>query len=354
MDMSDIQTVRILFIADTHLGYDLSFRPRIKRRRRGPEFFANLERALTPALKHEVDCVLHGGDLLYRSKVPPRLVEMAFEPLKRVADQGVPVYLVPGNHERSAIPHGKYAIHPKIHIFNRPQTFLLRIRGFTLALAGFPFVRHNIRNEFSSRVEQTDWRNTKADGYVLCIHQSIEGARVGPVNYIFRHRPDVIKATDIPRKFTAVLAGHIHRFQILTRDLRGNSLPVPILYPGSIERTSFAEKDERKGFLTLDFQRIEPGGCRLGRWLFHGLPARPMRVLELHVSHIHIHELKTWITHHFEKLPEDSVVKLKIHGKISPESGAILSAPSLRSLAPPSMNVTSAFIEAMRPFEKTR
>jgi DNA repair exonuclease SbcCD nuclease subunit len=346
MGISDIQTVRILFIADTHLGYDLPFRPRIKRRRRGPEFFANLERALTPALKHEVDCVLHGGDLLYRSKVPPRLVEMAFEPFKRVADQGVPVYLVPGNHERSTIPHGKYAIHPNIHIFDRPQTFRLRNRGFTLALAGFPFVRHNIRNEFSSLLEQTDWQNTKADGYVLCIHQSVEGARVGPVNYTFRHRPDVIKATDIPQQFTAVLAGHIHRFQILTRDLRGNSLPVPILYPGSIERTSFAEKDE----LILDFQRTKPGGCQLERWIFHDLPARPMRVLELHASHIHNHELKAWIAHHFEKLPEDSVVKLKIYGKISPEVEAILSAPSLRSLAPPSMNVTPAFIEATRPF----
>ena len=33
--------IRILFLADTHLGYDLPFRPRIQRRRRGPEFFAN-------------------------------------------------------------------------------------------------------------------------------------------------------------------------------------------------------------------------------------------------------------------------------------------------------------------------
>ena len=36
-------TVRILFLADTHLGYDLPFRPRIKRRRRGPEFFAIID-----------------------------------------------------------------------------------------------------------------------------------------------------------------------------------------------------------------------------------------------------------------------------------------------------------------------
>jgi hypothetical protein len=36
--------IRTLLIADTHLGFDLPFRPRIKRRRRGPDFFANLSR----------------------------------------------------------------------------------------------------------------------------------------------------------------------------------------------------------------------------------------------------------------------------------------------------------------------
>ncbi len=77
--------VRVLFLADTHLGFDLAFRPRIERRRRGPEFFANFQRALQPALDGRVDCVVHGGDLLFRSRVPARLVSMAFEPLKQVA-----------------------------------------------------------------------------------------------------------------------------------------------------------------------------------------------------------------------------------------------------------------------------
>jgi DNA-3-methyladenine glycosylase len=41
--------VRILFLADTHLGFDLPERPRVDRRRRGPDFFANFVRALEPA-----------------------------------------------------------------------------------------------------------------------------------------------------------------------------------------------------------------------------------------------------------------------------------------------------------------
>ena len=64
--------IRVLFLADTHLGFDYPFRPRIQRRRRGAEFFTNFKRTLLPALKGRVDCVVHGGDLLYRSKVPPR------------------------------------------------------------------------------------------------------------------------------------------------------------------------------------------------------------------------------------------------------------------------------------------
>jgi exonuclease SbcD len=98
--------IRILFLADTHLGFDFPFRPRIERRRRGPDFFRNFKRALEPAHRGEVDAVIHGGDLLYRSKVPDRLVDMALDPLKEVADRGVEVFLVPGNHERARIPRG--------------------------------------------------------------------------------------------------------------------------------------------------------------------------------------------------------------------------------------------------------
>ena len=139
--------IRILLLADTHLGFDHAFRPRIVRRRRGPDFFRNFSKALEPALRKEVDIVVHGGDILYRSRVPARLVDMAFEPLRRVADRGVPVYIIPGNHERSVIPFRILAAHPNIHVFDEPKTYVLE-HGFRLALAGFPFIRHGIRKKF--------------------------------------------------------------------------------------------------------------------------------------------------------------------------------------------------------------
>ena len=339
--------IRILFLADTHLGFDYTFRPRIKRRRRGPEFFANFERALRPALERQVDAVVHGGDLLYRSKVPASLVAMAFEPLKATADLGVPVYLVPGNHERSAIPHRHLAEHPLIHIFDRPRNFVLHKDGFNLALSGFPFVRRDIRNRFKDILNQTGWRNAKAAVHLLCIHQSIDGATVGPTGYIFRYAADVINPAHIPPGIAAVLSGHIHRFQVLTRNLREQSLPTPIFYPGSIERISFAEKNERKGYLILEFSGDGSNG-RLAKWQFTDLPTRPMVQLELDPTAKRGPEVESWIRTRIDSLPADSIVKLKVFGNASPEAMNVLRAASLRALAPPTMNIDARFIDHSR------
>jgi len=267
---------------------------------------------------------------------------MAFEPLKQVADQGTPVYLVPGNHERSAIPHAYLAEHPRIHIFDRPRTYLLRKDDFTLALAGFPFVRHGIRREFLHRLDQTGRRHVNADVQVLCIHQSIDGATVGPAGYMFRYAPDVIKASDIPAGFSAVLSGHIHRFQVLANDLKGKPLHTPVFYPGAIERTSFAEKNEKKGYLILEFEADGLKGGRLRQWRFHELPARPMIQLNLHPGDMDAAMLRSWLESTIGELPQDGIVKLKIHGRISQAAMAVLRATSLRALAPPTMNIDTS------------
>ena len=335
--------VRILFLADTHLGFDFPFQPRIQRRRRGYDFFNNYEITLKAALEAKVDCVVHGGDIFFRSKVPARLVEMVFEPLKRVADKGLPVYLVPGNHERSTIPHGHLATHPLIHVFNRPRTFTLQKDGCVLALAGFAFQRIGIRKDLLSLLHETGWRRTKADAFVLCIHQSVDGATVGPANYRFLYAHDVVKTTDIPSEFAAVLAGHIHRFQVLTKDLRGKPLATPVFYPGAIERTSFAEKNEKKGYLILEFETRKSAAGHLKRWQFHPLYARPMIQLELYATLMHPKELGAWLKNSLEQLPPDSVVKLKIHGEVTADVMNVLRAPSLRSLAPGTMNIAAVF-----------
>lgn len=249
--------IRVLLLADTHLGqYDDSY--------------ATFAEALRPALRGDVDLVVHGGDVFFRSRVKADAVVRTFAPLKRIADAGIPVVVVPGNHERSAIPFPLLAMHPNVHLVDRPRTITLSIRGLRIAVAGFPCLRNGIADSFASLLEETAWTSVDADIRLLTFHQSVEGATVGPVDFVFRRNADVIPGRAIPSGFAAVLAGHIHRHQVLRRDLSGRPMYTPVFYPGSIERVSHAERDETKGTVTLQLAPSDSGG-RVHSWFFHEL-----------------------------------------------------------------------------------
>jgi DNA repair exonuclease SbcCD nuclease subunit len=335
---------RILFLSDTHLGLDLPRRPRVLRRRRGPEFFEGLDRALAPAIRGEVDLVVHGGDVFFRSRVPPALVERALAPLEAVAERGVPVFIVPGNHERSAIPHPLLAAHEGIHVFARPRTFELAVGGLTLALSGFPFVRRGLRAGFRRLVESTGWRDVPADARLLCLHQCVEGATVGPRGYVFREGDDVIRGQDLPTHVAAVLAGHVHRHQVLRRDLEGRALPAPVLYPGSTERTSFAERGEAKGCLLLDLEADGTGRGRLRAVRFQELPTRPMVQIELRADRVSGSGLTPVLASLLARQHPDAIVRLRVHGR---DPGGLLGlrTEAVRALVPLTMNLSVRWTE---------
>lgn len=350
-----MEDVRILFIADTHLGFDLPFRPKVQRRRRGPDFFSSFQRALAPALRGAVDAVVHGGDLLYRSRVPNRLVEMAFAPLRRVADGGVDVFIVPGNHERSHIPHGLWALHPRIHVFDRARAFTLMARGQRVGLFGFPFCGRGIRRRFRSLLNQSGLGRTGVDIAVLCLHECVEGASVGPNGFVFRSGEDVVRAADLPTDVALVLAGHIHRHQWLTAASNGQRLPAPVLYAGSTERTSFAEKDETKGYVIvrLTADRAHCGSVQSAA--FHPLPTRPMIFVTQRLGSSSGQALTRRLAALAAGWPADAVVKIQWEGTPSAEQAAALRASALRAVVPATMNVQlSGSVRAQRAGRPSR
>lgn len=330
-------SIRILFIADTHLGFDLPTRARIQRRRRGHDFLANYATALRPALDGQVDLVVHGGDVFNRSHVATSVAWQAFEPLARVAENGIPVFVVPGNHERGRIPQIRFAQRPRIHLFDRPRTFVVDVRGVPVAIAGFPSERHDVRTKFVELVEATGWRTVRANVRLLCLHQCVEGATVGPNDFTFTTAADVIRGRDVPAGFSAVLSGHIHRHQVLTRDLRGQPLAAPVLYPGSIERTSMAEANEEKGFMIVEVA-CDGSDARI-QWEFHGLPARPLVRRDVQVDTIADDALESAIQTVIAEAPEDAVLTIRVVGTVSEHGRRVLAAANLRRLAPSSMNI---------------
>lgn len=310
--------MRVLFLSDTHIGFDLPGRPRVVRRRRGEDFLQNFDRALEPARMGEADVVVHGGDLFYRSRVPAWLAETALAPLKRLAESGVPVLLVPGNHERGRMPRPLLALHERLHVFDRPHTLVLEARGVRVAFMGFPYT-HDVRRRFPELLAALHRERLSADIRVLCLHQCIERATCGPGNFTFRFGPDVIRAADLPRDVAVILSGHIHRHQVLQQV----GVP-PIIYAGSIERTSFAEARETKGFVVLELAR-----SGLGSFDFRPLPTRAMVTRTVSFGDADALTVRSRLATAIESTPGDAVVQLRIAGRVP----SALTAATLRALA---------------------
>jgi len=332
-----MQKFRIVFFADTHLGFDFPVRPRIDRRRRGLDFFANFHRVLDYARETRPDAVLHGGDVFFRARVPRRIVDMVYSDLFDFAADGIPLLIVPGNHERSILPASLFLEHPNIYVFDQPRTFAFDLNGSQVAFSGFPCQRKNIHRLFSGLIEASSWSQYLGTCQLLCLHQTIEGARVGPAGFTFRRGKDVIPRSELPLHATAVLSGHIHRQQVLASNLRDKSSPPPVIYPGSIERTSFAERDEEKGFYEIIFSNRSPGKWYIQQLNFHPLPVRPMLDVTLEKS-LQPGGVARFIRAAVSGIDPESIVRLRCDPEIDPQAKSVVTSSLLRNILPETMN----------------
>ncbi|MCB0689695.1 MAG: metallophosphoesterase family protein [Saprospiraceae bacterium] len=269
-----MSTIKVLFFSDSHLGFDFPVSGKSRKIRRGFDFFDNFYHILNQAREKKVDLVIHGGDLFFRSKVPPAIVNKTYDTLFALADDGIPLVIVPGNHDRSTLPVSLFLEHPNINIFREPGVFNFVFGGINFQIAGFPYVK-KIGDEITTVLSRINDQVDVNGVSVLCMHQAFAGATVGPVDYTFRAGSDVLGPKDLYGPYCAYLSGHIHRHQILK--ISGNAgVETPFIYPGSIERTAFAERFEEKGFMYLHFD--ERG---LHNFNFEKLPSRPMHIISI-------------------------------------------------------------------------
>ena len=275
------RAIRILFLSDSHLGFNRPVKETNPQSGRSENFFHAFDEALEPALRSEVDAVIHGGDLFFRSRIPVWLTHEAITRIKPVSDRGIPFIFVPGNHERSWITHPILWHMENVYVFAEPGTIILSIREVVLSISAFPFQRGDIRDRFRNVLNETAYQGNRADIRLLCMHQIVEGARVGPGGYRFMKGPQVIRRADIPDHFAVVLAGHIHRHQVLNDQRSRDPYTSAVVYAGSTGRTSRAEIHETKGFIVVDLIPTDDG-----RGSTRTIEFRPVRTGNRHLPRV--------------------------------------------------------------------
>jgi len=313
-------TIRVLHLADSHIGADLPCRRRHARPRRGDDFIASYQRVLRLAYEHRVDAVIHAGDVFDSPRPTTDAVWAATVPLRKLAEDGIPVVVIPGNHERSVLPEALLLHHPLISVLERPRTVQIKTGKGCLAVSGFPYLRRPSVADFKNAIDATGWRDCRADARILVTHQAFDTAICGPQHYRFRKGgDDVVARCDVPCEFDYVAAGHIHRQQRLKPSKR---LRPETVYAGAPDRITFAEINEPKGAVLISFD----GGHPQHRFIEHEV--RSMVIQPLAVSGWSRVQLLDTVEATVRELPDGAVAQIRLTGVTDSQALARLDLPA--------------------------
>ena len=286
-------SIRIMHLADIHIGMENYGRldPATGLNGRVMDFLRRLSGAVDYALENEVDLVLFAGDA-YKTRDPNSTYRREFaRRIKRLADAGIPVVLLVGNHDLPAQERRASSIDifstldvPNVLVGNRDQLHRIETRrGAPIQVATVPYP---VRQRLLSREEHKDKTIAELDVLVqqlvaeniqalaeqvdpsipavLTGHFSVSDAKFGSERTVMLGRDVVVlKSVLAVPAWDYVALGHIHRHQ----ELSGGQQP-PIVYSGSLERIDFGEEKEPKGFVIADVQRGH------AEWEFHQVEAR--------------------------------------------------------------------------------
>ncbi len=220
--------LRILHLADLHLGWTPKGLPSDQAAARRERRDAMLAQAVDLALAEQVDLVLIAGDLFESYRPSAATLALALQQLGRLQAAGVALVTVPGNHDELSYAQSVYRVEaarwPGL-LVTRPDPGLVRsisIKGQDVHLSGLAYVGGLTR----AHRPIGDWRRGDEHGLHLAIaHGTL--LRSGSVFGGERSLP-IDQAALGAAGFDYVALGHIHVPQTIELG-RG-----PAVYPGCV------------------------------------------------------------------------------------------------------------------------
>lgn len=218
--------IRILHLADLHLGYVPPWHEAAEPRRR--ERDARLGAAVDWALAHDIHLVIIAGDLFETHRPPASLVDDAIGELRRLVNAGIPVVTVPGNHDEISYHDSVY----RREQARWPGTLVTNpniAKSATVACRGHEV--HIYSLAYTSGLTRADrplaeFPAPEGDGFhIAVLHGTLDWGRVD------RSLPIDGQAIQ-GAGYNYVALGHIHKHEARGRDC-------PVVYAGMIDGKDF-------------------------------------------------------------------------------------------------------------------
>jgi len=296
--------IKLLHFADVHLGMQNYGRWDLETGRsvRLMDFLAAFDRIVERALADDVDLVIFAGDA-YKSRDPTPTYQREFAlRIRRLAQAGIPVVLVAGNHDTphamgraSTIEIFHTLAVDNVHVVQRPEFLAISTPSGPVQVVGLPWIVRSallardrykglsleeintliadiVTNIVTNPQDGLTSRLNPSHPTVFTAHGTVQGATYSSERSVMLGQEVILPVSLVSHPaFDYVALGHIHKHQELNRH-------PPVVYSGSIERVDFGEEGEQKGFVLA---QVQQGGAE---WEFVPLPTRPFATIEVHAT----------------------------------------------------------------------
>lgn len=259
--------MKFIHLSDLHLGFQ-------EEGREYTDPFKSVSYAFDYAREKEIKLVVISGDIFDR-RDPSSNIQKGFASiLAKAIQDGIKIFIITGNHEGA--PFSERSIHldvykelelPNVIISKKPD--LYEIDGINFISLPYPFKRNllskeeyrekaeseilQILNEKLLSIKKDLLKNLKnKNPAVLVAHLPITEGKMNEAVY---SRFD----TDLPisveelddEKLSYIALGHYHKYQVITSRKFGH----PFVYAGSLDRITFAEENDEKGFVEVEIDK---------------------------------------------------------------------------------------------------
>jgi DNA repair protein SbcD/Mre11 len=260
--------IKILHLADLHIGYCPGFLRSDKAKARSEDFKSAFERAVDYALNPEnaIKAVIIAGDLFDCSNPESAARGFVRAQFDRLSSVSIPVLVIPGTHDTIAFPGSAYkteSFPSNVHVLAEPFSST----PLELELGGEKFTFYWLTYEPGEKRTVAEFlRSVKTslpqDGYKIFIaHASV----MGSPEWEMRCKDFPVALSDLVSSGMHYVAlGHYHNF--FESSDGGTALAwTKVVYPGTLEGKAFGENGPRY----LVVVSFESGRARIEKYPFN-------------------------------------------------------------------------------------
>lgn len=269
-------SIQIIHCSDVHLDKNFGISNLEKARQRKDDLNNAFSAVVDHAVETKPDIFLISGDVFDKLSPTNAAVNFLLQQIKKLNDVHVETFLIGGNHDvpklgpSSSLAIGALSSAGLATVFDSSdavQKRVLRCDNRSVCISG--------RSYYTKQENANPLAGVKipldGDYNIFMIHGSLQGLEVLPSDNI-QGGLNPFSADDLAPGLNYLALGHFHNYFI--RDHNACT----IANPGSLERLSFSEINDRKGFLWVEMHNSEATVERVE------IPGRPMATQELSLS----------------------------------------------------------------------